>query len=181
MYKITAHLSNLRLTIKCTCFCFKKWKKYFMWKKKKIKLKNDTCQVSTLIDNCLFFPASVHVSVVSLQSCLIFCNAMNGSPPSSSGPGFFRENIGVSYRALLQGIFLTQEWKPILLCLLSWQAGSLPPCYLGSPLASVAAAAKVLNSSKAETLFFINVTLSKHRADALHLETEIHFTLLRLE
>ena len=26
-----------------------------MWKKKKIKLENDTCQVSTLDDNCLYF------------------------------------------------------------------------------------------------------------------------------
>ena len=103
----------------------------------------------------------MHVSVVSLQSCLIFCNAMNGSPPSSSGPGFFRQNIGVSYRALLQGIFLTQEWKPILLCLLSWQAGSLPPCYLGSPLASVAAAAKICSTSLIKYIW-IKTTLNKN-------------------
>ena len=32
------------------------------------------------------------------------------------------------------GIFLTQEWKLRLFCLLHWQAGSLPLNHLGSPL-----------------------------------------------
>ena len=124
MYKITAHLSNLRLTIKCTCFCFKKWKKYFMWKKKrKLNLKMIPAKsVPSLI--IVYFFRLLCMCLWCHQSCLTFCNAMNGSPPSSSGPGFFRQNIGVSYRALLQGIFLTQKWKPILLCLLRWQAGS---------------------------------------------------------
>ena len=37
------------------------------------------------------------------------------------------ENTGVGCHALLQGIFLSQGWKPHLLCLLHWQAGSLSP------------------------------------------------------
>ena len=107
-----------------------------MWKKKKIKLENDTCQVRTLDDNYIF-PASVCVSVLSFRSCLTLCNPVNGSPPSSPGPGFCRQNIGVGRHALLQGILLTQEWNPLLLCLLRWQSDSLPLCLLGSPLASI--------------------------------------------
>ena len=34
--------------------------------------------------------------------------------------------MGVGCHVLLQGIFLTQIWNPHLLCLLPWQAGSLP-------------------------------------------------------
>ena len=53
------------------------------------------------------------------------------SPPGSSvhgdSPG---NNTGVGHHALLQGIFLTQGLNLHLLCLLHWQAGSLPlvPC-----------------------------------------------------
>ena len=36
------------------------------------------------------------------------------------------KNTGVGCHALLQGIFLTQGLNPRLLCLLRWQAGSLP-------------------------------------------------------
>ena len=63
----------------------------------------------------------------SLQLCLTLCNPMDCSPPGSSvhedSPG---KNNGVGCHALLQGIFLTQGLNPRLLCLLRWQAGSLP-------------------------------------------------------
>ena len=36
------------------------------------------------------------------------------------------KNSGVGFHALLQGIFPTQGLNPRLLCLLCWQAGSLP-------------------------------------------------------
>ena len=36
------------------------------------------------------------------------------------------KNTGVGCHALLQGIFLTQGSNPCLLCLLQWEAGSLP-------------------------------------------------------
>ena len=51
---------------------------------------------------------------------------MDGSPPDSffwDSPG---KNTGVGCHALLQGIFLTQGSNPHLLCLVHWQAGSLP-------------------------------------------------------
>ena len=43
------------------------------------------------------------------------------------------KNTGVGYHVLLQGIFLTQWWNLSLLCLLHWQAGSLPLMLPGKP------------------------------------------------
>ena len=43
------------------------------------------------------------------------------------------KNTGVGCPALLQGIFLTQRWNPPLVCLLRWQAGSLPLALPGKP------------------------------------------------
>ena len=43
------------------------------------------------------------------------------------------KNTGVGCHFLLQGIFPTQESKPSLLCLLHWQADSLPLSHLRSP------------------------------------------------
>ena len=66
----------------------------------------------------------VHVKL--LQSCLTFCDPMDCSPPDSSvlwdSPG---KNTGVGCHALLQGIFPTQGLNSCL-CVLHWQAGSLP-------------------------------------------------------
>ena len=47
---------------------------------------------------------------------------------------FSRLNTGVCCHALLQGIFPTQRWNPHLLCLLNWQACTLPPMPPGKPL-----------------------------------------------
>ena len=43
------------------------------------------------------------------------------------------KNTGVGCHSVPQGIFLTQGLNPRLLCLLHWQAGSLPLAHLGSP------------------------------------------------
>jgi len=43
------------------------------------------------------------------------------------------KNIGRGFHFLLQGIFLNQRLNPCLLCLLHWQADSLPLSHLGSP------------------------------------------------
>ena len=60
----------------------------------------------------------------SLQSCLTLCNPIDYSPAVCpwDSPG---KNTGVGCFALLQGIFLTQGSKLLLLCFLLWQAGSL--------------------------------------------------------
>ena len=59
---------------------------------------------------------------------------MDSSPPGSSvygdSPG---KKTGVGYHAFLQGIFLTQGSNWHLLCLLHWQAGSLPLVPPGKP------------------------------------------------
>ena len=69
-----------------------------------------------------------------LQSCLTLCNPMDYSPSGSSvyedSPG---KNTGMGCHALLQGIFLTQGSNPHLLCLLHWQACSLPVGPPGKP------------------------------------------------
>ena len=61
------------------------------------------------------------------QSCPALCNPMDCSPPGSfvhgDPPG---KHTGVSCHFLLQGIFLTQGANLRILCLLEWQAGSLP-------------------------------------------------------
>ena len=65
---------------------------------------------------------------VSLQSCPTLCDPMDRSSPLRllfpwNSPSV---NTGVDCHALLQGIFPTQGSNPHLLCLLHWQAGSLP-------------------------------------------------------
>ena len=46
---------------------------------------------------------------------------------------FSGKNTGVGCHFLLQGIFPTQGSNPCLLCLLHWQADSLPLSHLGNP------------------------------------------------
>ena len=66
--------------------------------------------------------------------CSILCNAMDSRPPGSSVPGILQTRItGVGCHALLQGIFPAQGLKPYLLCLLHWQASSLPLVPPGKP------------------------------------------------
>ena len=50
------------------------------------------------------------------------------APLSTGRKGVFPpgKNTGVDCHFLLQGIFPTQGWNPLLLCLLHWQAGSSP-------------------------------------------------------
>ena len=66
------------------------------------------------------------------QPCLTLCDAMDRSQPVSSVHGISQANTGVSGHSL-HGVFLTQGQHPSLLCLLHWQAGSLPLWHLGSP------------------------------------------------
>ena len=47
--------------------------------------------------------------------------------------GFCRQEHWSGWPCPLQGIFPTQGWIPHLLCLLRWQAGSLPPVSPGEP------------------------------------------------
>ena len=61
------------------------------------------------------------------QSCLTLCDPMDCSQPGSSVHGILQaNNTGVGCHAPLQGILLIQGSNMHLLCLLHWQAGSLP-------------------------------------------------------
>ena len=70
----------------------------------------------------------------SLQWCLTLCDPMECGLPGSSVHGISQARI-LEWVAmpLLQGIFPTQGLSPCLLCLLHWQAGSLPLVPPGKP------------------------------------------------
>ena len=70
----------------------------------------------------------------SLQSYLTLCNPMSLSPPDSSVHGILQARI-LEWDAMpsSRGIFPTQGSNPCLLCLLHWQAGSLPLSPPGKP------------------------------------------------
>ena len=63
----------------------------------------------------------------SLKLCPTLCDPVDCSLPGSSVHGILQawtlEKTEVGFHALLQGIFLTQGLN---LCLMHWQAGSLP-------------------------------------------------------
>ena len=75
---------------------------------------------------------AICVCTKSLQSCPTVCDAMDCSPSGSSVHGILQARI-LKWVAILQGIFPTQGSKPHLLCLLHWQAGSLPLVPPGKP------------------------------------------------
>ena len=75
------------------------------------------------------------VRAKSLQSCPTLCSPLNCSLPGSSVHeiDFLGKNTGVSCCALLQDIFQNEGLNLCLLCLLYWQAGSLPLVPPGKP------------------------------------------------
>ena len=60
--------------------------------------------------------------------------AARQAPLSLENPG---KNTGVGCHFFLQGIVLNQGLNPHRLCVLHWQADSLPLSHLGNPLRSV--------------------------------------------
>ena len=91
------------------------------------------------------FQIRILVCAKSLQS---LCDPVDCSPQGSSVHGILQARIlewvaisfsitGTGYHFLVQGIFPTQELNRSLLCLLQWQADSLPRHHLGSPSAIV--------------------------------------------
>ena len=72
-------------------------------------------------------PNTSYAWMLSRFSCVRLCDLMDCSPPGSSVlRDSLGKNTGLGCHALLQGIFLTQGSNLHLLCLLHWQAGSLP-------------------------------------------------------
>ena len=62
----------------------------------------------------------------SLQSCPTLCDPMDCSPPGSSVHRFSRQEYCSGFSLPSPGNFLMQGLNLLLLCLLHWQAGSLP-------------------------------------------------------
>ena len=67
---------------------------------------------------------------------------MDCSLPGSSIHGFSRQEYWKGCHFFLKRIFWTQERSPLLLCLLHWQAGSLPLAPPGKPHAPHVSGAK---------------------------------------
>ena len=105
-----------------------------------ILCKHCFCSIPQAWHVMFFFPFKVFFSSFSCDSVLsrelfvpsCFCRVQlfvilwtgaHQGPLSVDSPG---KNTGVGCRGLFQGIFLTQGSNPHLLCLLHWQAGSLP-------------------------------------------------------
>ena len=63
---------------------------------------------------------------VYAQSCLTLCDPMDCSPPGSSVHGILQARILDWVAISPPGVFLTQGSNLSLLCLLYWQADSLP-------------------------------------------------------
>ena len=85
------------------------------------------------IMNKLAIYACMHAQ--SLQACPTLCDPLDCSPPGSSVHGILQAKI-LDWVATLssRGIFPTQISNPNLLCLLQWQASSLPTIPPGKPL-----------------------------------------------
>ena len=117
---------------------------------------------------------SWYVHAQLLWSCPTFCNPMNSKPTRLLCPWDFPdENTGVGCHALLQGIFLTQGSNPCFLCLLCWQAVSLPlgppekPCYSLYRDHNVSYKREEKNGSRAkkrEKILMVNFIYQLHRA-----------------
>ena len=73
------------------------------------------------------FTTCMRVCAKSLPSCPTLCDPVDCSPPGSSVHRIPQARI-LEWDAVASsgGVFPTQGWKLRLLCLLHWQAGSLP-------------------------------------------------------
>ena len=78
--------------------------------------------------------SNYHIHTWLLEVMCNFCNSMNCSLPGSSVHGIFPARI-LKWIAIFysRAIFPTQGLNSCLLCLLHWQADSLPLRHLGSP------------------------------------------------
>ena len=64
----------------------------------------------------------------------LFATPWTVAPQAPLSVGFSRQEYWSGLLCPPLGIFLTQEWNPCLLCLLHWQAGSLPLVPPGKPI-----------------------------------------------
>ena len=90
------------------------------------------------VQACYWFPIKKkkkHIAVVScfshVQLFATLCTVVHQAPLSR---GFSRQGYCSGLPCPPLGILLTQEQNPCLLCLLHWQAGSLPLAPPGKPI-----------------------------------------------
>ena len=69
----------------------------------------------------------------SFQLCLTLCEPLDCSPPGASFHGILQARYCSESPCPPPGIFQTQGLNPNILCLLHWQAGSLPLAPPGKP------------------------------------------------
>ena len=82
-----------------------------------------------------------HIMYKHVYECVLSCSVVSDSlRPHGLKPtrflcswNFPSKNTGLDCHFLLQGIFLTQELNPLVLCLPHWQADSLALHHLGRP------------------------------------------------
>ena len=77
----------------------------------------------------------VYLKVLAAQSCLTLCDPMECSPPGSFAMGFSRQECWSGLPCLPPGDLPDPGMR--ILCLLHWQAGSLPLAPSGKPQSSV--------------------------------------------
>ena len=94
------------------------------------------------------FPKSVYVCAKSLQSCLTLCDPMDCSLPGSSDQGIFQART-LEWVALpsFRGSSWCRDRTWVSLCLLHWQAGSIPLAPPGNTPKSMKANLLLLFSS----------------------------------
>ena len=94
---------------------------------KTLKLDKKCIFKSFLLRGCVQLVTQVFCLCLVSQLCPTLCDPIDFSPSDSSVLGDSAgKNTGVGCHAFLQWFFLTQGKNPSLLCLLHWQAGSLP-------------------------------------------------------
>ena len=109
------------------------WKKELLFNGQRVSILQ--VETSSGVDGTDDGYTTVCLSAKSLQSFLTLCDPVDCSLPGSllfpqDSPG---KNTGVGCHFLFQGIFPTQGSNPHLLCLLHWQANSLPLVTPGKP------------------------------------------------
>ena len=98
-----------------------------------------TLFIRMLLLHCLPFQCIVFLMLVCsvAQSCLTVNSWTVAHQAFLSMEVFSGKNSGLGCDFLLQGIFPTQGLYPPVLCLLHWQAVSLPLSHLSSPVCSL--------------------------------------------